>query len=273
MCTSHGSRVASVFETMELLEWCIVLGPLCFLATRLLGWESVLRPELFALAQFVFVVLLMFRERHRGVGDKERAMEKAATAKKGEQHPTERSVAGRLVHFCTDRTCGTDRHKPVKTSVKGASCFLFALPALDILASYDAAPVVYADHMHEVAMLLGQCVFSFMADHVMVPHSSSWHPADRVCALTLTSYAFVKPYVFGCNLEDTLTSTASVAAACVYFSQIARRHHGLATHHVHHAIFHVIVAAGWNYSNRSLHTAHFLRGYGFCSADSYPLHC
>ena len=243
--TTCPSGQATVRETLELLEYLVLLCPVGYLMARVLDLQEWIKPEFWCCLQLFFVVLLAVRERLRRVGDKEKLLAAAAAAKEPTP-PHTATLSTRIKHFLTSTQCGTDRHKPAKTFVKGLSCFLFALPALEIC--FFAEPHYSLDR-HEVYMLLSQCVFSFMADYAMVPFNSIWHPADRISALLLTLYGLVKPFVMGYNMEDTFCAYVAVAAVCVYFSQVARRHHGLQTHHVHHALFHVVVASGWSYTS------------------------
>eukprot|EP01061_Rhynchopus_euleeides_P008671 TRINITY_DN17804_c0_g4_i1.p1 TRINITY_DN17804_c0_g4~~TRINITY_DN17804_c0_g4_i1.p1 ORF type:complete len:290 (+),score=62.67 TRINITY_DN17804_c0_g4_i1:111-872(+) len=236
---------ATLWETLELLEYLILLCPIAFLLCRVLQLRALVKPELWCLLQTSLVVLLMLREMRRGVGQREKKIERESNA-----HLPEKTVLQKIVHFCTSTKCGTDRHKPTKSVIKGASCFLFALPACEIMFNFEDP--LYSQDYHEALMLFSQCIFSYMADHAMVPHDSIWHPADRISALALTGYGIAKPIILGYNMEDMMCSYTAVTAVCIYFSQIARRHHGLPSHHIHHALFHVVVAAGWNYTSLSV---------------------
>ncbi|KAJ9470436.1 hypothetical protein DIPPA_15297 [Diplonema papillatum] len=232
-------KEATILETFEPLEWLLVATPTVFLAARLLKIAWLVRPVEFCVVQFALVCLMARREKHRAVG----APAEAAGPPK--------TLSQKVYNFFFSTQCGTDRHKPTKTFIKGLSCWLFAYPAVDLILTYKS-PGLWDSHEHEVFMLFGQCVFSFMADHVMVPRDSAWHPADRWSAFVLTAYGAMKPFIFGLNFTQTICSWCGVGGCCVYFAMVARRHHGLPTHHLHHALFHVVATTGWNYSSLCL---------------------
>ena len=234
-------RQATVTETCGAVEWCIVALPLVYWALRMQYGVEHFNPLSWSLTLFSLVVLIAIKEHYRETGIK-----LIKTTDKG----VKKSIYEKLKHFTTSKTCGTERHTPVKTVIKGASCALFLIPAADIVYLQG----VYPDQrrlfpQYEVVMLVCQALFAFMADHVMVPKDSYWHPIDRVSALTLTTYGFTKFLHIPMPWYCAATAILGVVSCCVYFSCIARRHHGLPTHHVHHALFHIVVATGWNWSN------------------------
>eukprot|EP01060_Flectonema_neradi_P013794 TRINITY_DN20514_c0_g1_i1.p1 TRINITY_DN20514_c0_g1~~TRINITY_DN20514_c0_g1_i1.p1 ORF type:complete len:284 (+),score=21.26 TRINITY_DN20514_c0_g1_i1:68-853(+) len=240
-------RQATVTETCGITEWCIVALPLVYWVLRIQYGLEGFNPLMWTSALFLLVLLIAVKEHYQGVGSE--LMKETTTTTKTQ---TKKSTFSKIKHFTTSRTCGTDRHTPVKTAIKGASCALFLIPAADIIYLHT----VYPEHgrmfpRYEAVMLLCQAIFAFMADHVMVPRDSYWHPIDRVSALTLTLYGFTKFLHIPMPYYCALTAALGVFSCCVYFACVARRHHGLPTHHVHHAIFHVVVATGWNWSNLS----------------------
>eukprot|EP01065_Artemidia_motanka_P033958 TRINITY_DN4103_c0_g1_i2.p2 TRINITY_DN4103_c0_g1~~TRINITY_DN4103_c0_g1_i2.p2 ORF type:complete len:290 (+),score=80.07 TRINITY_DN4103_c0_g1_i2:112-981(+) len=227
-------QLAGLRETFGAVEYSLLLLPALYVALR--AADTPAMPLLFAAGNCLLCMVMRLRSQIWPPAKPDHVRTAAPSRR--------RSVGGAVWNHFTSTKCGTDGHRPQRSVVKGASCWLFALPAVDIVWLTWDRPDKWDMYDHEVYLLAVQCLLSFMADHVMIWEQSVWHPLDRFWAALLTFYGFTKQFVLEQSTAGKIAAWLGVASTILAFTT-ARRRHGLKDHHLYHALFHVCVVSGW----------------------------